>query len=97
MPVAWPRAARRFLGADYTGLGSFGTAQDFATGVVNKMDNSYILKLPEWRRAKEPPVQVTGAARRARGWAAMGALLPRGHAPPTSNHTPRLGHPAALM
>lgn len=27
-------------------------------GVVNKMDNSYILKLPEWRRAREGPVQV---------------------------------------
>lgn len=48
----------RFLGADYTGLGSFGTAQDFATGVVSKMDTSYIARLPEWRRVKEGPVQV---------------------------------------
>ncbi|KAI3438981.1 hypothetical protein D9Q98_001395 [Chlorella vulgaris] len=48
----------QFLGADYTGLGSFGTAQDFATGVVSKMDTSYIARLPEWRRVKEGPVQV---------------------------------------
>jgi hypothetical protein len=52
--------AFRFIGADYTKLGSFGTALDFASGVINKMDNSYILRLPEWRRAKEGPVQVGG-------------------------------------
>ena len=114
----------QFLGADYTKLGSFGSATDFATGgawgtrrgsrgcgcrwlaqqarslqeggpfharhktpppasqpasqpaqpsrnnplmshtrpaVVTKMDNSFILKLPEWRRAKEGPVQVVTA------------------------------------
>lgn len=48
----------QFISADYTKLGSFGTALDFASGVINKMDNSYILRLPEWRRAKEGPVQV---------------------------------------
>jgi hypothetical protein len=56
-----PPCLRRFISADYTKLGSFGTALDFASGVINKMDNSYILRLPEWRRAKEGPVQV-GAA-----------------------------------
>ena len=56
-----PPCLRRFISADYTKLGSFGTALDFASGVINKMDNSYVLRLPEWRRAKEGPVQV-GAA-----------------------------------
>ncbi|KAI7840488.1 hypothetical protein COHA_005789 [Chlorella ohadii] len=50
----------QYIAPDFTALGSFGSATDFATGVVNKMDNSYILKLPEWRRAREGPVQVRG-------------------------------------
>ncbi|PRW58834.1 psbP domain-containing chloroplastic [Chlorella sorokiniana] len=48
----------QYIAPDFTAMGSFGTATDFATGVVNKMDNSYILRLPEWRRAREGPVQV---------------------------------------
>lgn len=48
----------QFISPDFTALGSFGSANDFASGVVNKMDNSYILKLPEWRRAREGPLQV---------------------------------------
>ncbi|PSC73435.1 domain-containing 3 [Micractinium conductrix] len=48
----------QFLAADFTKMGSLGSAYDFASGVVNRMDNSYILNLPEWRRANQPPVQI---------------------------------------
>lgn len=48
----------QFLAPDFTRMGSLGTAQDFATSVVNRMDNSYVLRLPEWQRRREGPVQV---------------------------------------
>ena len=40
----------RTPGADFTSLGSFGTAQDFGGNVVVAMDRSYLLKGGEWAR-----------------------------------------------
>lgn len=36
--------------ADYTKLGSFGSADDFGTNLVNSMDRSYLLRAPKWAR-----------------------------------------------
>lgn len=36
--------------ADYTSLGSFGSASDFGQNVVNMLDRSYLLKGPGWLR-----------------------------------------------
>jgi len=46
--------------ADYTSLGSFGSADDFASNLVNSMDRSDILRGPKWARKgiKDEDVQV---------------------------------------
>jgi hypothetical protein len=46
------------VGPDFTQMGSFGTAQMFGESVVASMDRSYILRMPEWARRKEGPVQL---------------------------------------
>lgn len=46
------------IGPDFTQMGSFGTAQMFGENVVASMDRSYILRMPEWARRKEGPVQL---------------------------------------
>ncbi len=42
------------VGADYTKLGSFGSAQDFGQNLVVSMDRTYLLR----RRKNVGPVQV---------------------------------------
>jgi len=45
--------------ADFTGLGSFGTAQDFGENVVASMDRSFVARQPGWVRRGQ---QVVTAA-----------------------------------
>uniref|UniRef100_A0A061S3L6 Photosystem ii reaction center family protein isoform 1 n=1 Tax=Tetraselmis sp. GSL018 TaxID=582737 RepID=A0A061S3L6_9CHLO len=46
--------------ADYMSLGSFGSAVDFGTNLVNSMDKSYLLRAPKWARkgVSDDQVQV---------------------------------------
>lgn len=42
------------VGADYTSMGSLGTAYDFGSNLVGSMDRSYLLRAPEFVRRREP-------------------------------------------
>lgn len=58
------------IGADYTSLGSFGTAQQFGENLVGSMDRSYLLRGKFGNRGEVP--QVGGRAGECwggeRGW-----------------------------
>eukprot|EP00873_Tetraselmis_striata_P028577 jgi/Tetstr1/448841/TSEL_036067.t1 len=45
---------------DFTKLGSFGTAEDFGTNLVNSMDRSYLKRAPKWARrdVKDEDIQT---------------------------------------
>lgn len=47
--------------ADYTSLGSFGSASDFGQNIVNMLDRSYLLKGPQWLRRQGDEENVTAA------------------------------------
>lgn len=53
---------------DFTKLGSFGTAEDFGTNLVNSMDRSYLKRAPKWARrdVKDEDIQVRGIVKAPR-------------------------------
>lgn len=42
------------VGADFTSMGSFGTAYSFGSNLVGSMDQSYMKRSPAWARPKGP-------------------------------------------
>lgn len=60
----------RTPGADFTSLGSYGTAQDFGERIIAQMDRSFLLKGPAWAQksgADAPTVARLLEARESRG------------------------------